>query len=108
MEPQDYAAFPTFWDDATFRKWNLWGYIDADDVSQACMRGLEADVAGANSYIIAADDTVMNRPSRDLMTEVFPNVPIRELEHEYATLLSITKARKELGFKPAVTWRDKL
>ena len=29
MEPDDYARFPTFWDDATLRRWNLWGYVDA-------------------------------------------------------------------------------
>ena len=25
MEPEDYAAFPSFWDDPKLRKWNLWG-----------------------------------------------------------------------------------
>src|SRR5437867_3067213 len=26
MEPQDYERFPSFWEDATLRRWNLWGY----------------------------------------------------------------------------------
>ena len=28
MEPDDYAAFPSYWDDLTLRRWNLWGYVD--------------------------------------------------------------------------------
>ena len=41
MEPADYAAFPSFWDDPRIRKWNLWGYVDARDVAAAadCARG---------------------------------------------------------------------
>ena len=33
MEPDDYARFPSYWDDPTIRKWNLWGYVDARDVA---------------------------------------------------------------------------
>ena len=32
MEPDDYAAFPGYWDDPRLRKWNLWGYVDVRDV----------------------------------------------------------------------------
>ena len=42
MEPDDYARFPSFWDDARLRKWNLWGYVDARDVATAARLGLEA------------------------------------------------------------------
>ena len=40
MEPDDYARFPSYWDDAALRKWNLWGYVDCRDVAQACRLGL--------------------------------------------------------------------
>jgi nucleoside-diphosphate-sugar epimerase len=47
----------------------------------------------------------MDRPSRELMAEVYPDVPVRELgEHE--TLHSIAKARRLLGFEPQHSWRD--
>ena len=39
MEPDDYAGFPAFWDDAQLRRWNLWGYVDARDVAQAATAG---------------------------------------------------------------------
>ena len=47
MEPADYARFPSWQDDATIRKWNLWGYVDARDVAQAARLGLEAPIEGA-------------------------------------------------------------
>lgn len=104
MEPEDYAAFPSYWKDAGIRKWNLWGYVDARDVAQSCQLGLEADVSGAESFIIAAPDTVMDRPSEDLMAEVFPKVPVRRVSR-FGTLLSIEKARRILGYEPEHSWR---
>jgi len=108
MEPQDYAAFPSYWKDARLRKWNLWGYVDARDVAQSCRLALERPVKGASSYIIAAADTVMDRPSRDLMAEVFPNVPLRGAIGKHDTLLSIQSARAALGYSPAHSWRTEL
>ena len=105
MEPDDYERFPSYWDDASLRKWNLWGYVDARDVAESCRLALESDV-GAEHFIVAAADTVMNRPSRELMAEVFPSVPYRPTAGEHHTLLSIEKARKLLGYEPRHSWRD--
>jgi len=54
MEPQDYVQFPDWQDDPGIRSWNAWGYVDARDVAQACRLALEADVTGADAFIIAA------------------------------------------------------
>ena len=105
MEPQDYERFPSFSSDPQLRKWNLWGYVDARDVAQSCRLGLEAAITGAEVFIIAAADTVMNRPSRDLLAEVFPDVPLHGEVGEFETLLSIQKARKMLGYTPQYSWR---
>lgn len=106
MEPADYARFPTFWDDARLRKWNLWGYVDARDVAAAARLGLEADVSGSEICIVAAADTVMTRPSAELMAEVFPTVPLRRAVTGRETLLAIDKARRLLGYEPAYRWSD--
>jgi nucleoside-diphosphate-sugar epimerase len=105
MEPHDYGRFPTYWDDPSLRRWNLWGYVDARDVAQSCRLALEADV-GAEHFIVAAADTVMNRPSRALMAEVYPSVPYRPTAGNFDTLLSIEKARRLLGYEPRWSWRD--
>jgi nucleoside-diphosphate-sugar epimerase len=108
MEPVDYDRFPSFWDDPELRRWNLWGYVDARDVAQACRLALHADLSGAEAFIVAAADTVMTRPSRDLMAEVYPDVPMRGELGEFETLLSIDKARRMLGYEPRHSWRDHL
>jgi nucleoside-diphosphate-sugar epimerase len=105
MEPHDYPQFPSVWDDPRIRRWNLWGYVDARDVAQSCRLALDADV-GAEHFIVAAADTVMNRPSRELMAEVYPSVPYRPTAGEFDTLLSIEKARRLLGYEPRFSWRD--
>ena len=106
MEPEDYALFPTYWEDARLRKWNLWGYVDARDVAAAARLGIEADIDGSEICIVAAADTVMTRPSADLMAEVFPTVPMRRQVNGRETLLSIDHARRVLGYEPAHRWED--
>jgi nucleoside-diphosphate-sugar epimerase len=105
MEPHDYAAFPGFWKDAHLRKWNLWGYVDARDVAQGVRLALEKPLQGAPHMMLAAADTVMDRPSLDLMAEVYPDVPIRRKLGESETLLSIDRARNLIGYAPRWSWR---
>lgn len=102
----NYASFPGFWDDPHKRKWNLWGYVDDRDVGRACRLGLEADITGAEAFIIAAGDTVMKTPSADLMAEVFPGVKVNPLAETHATLLSISRANQMLGYVPQHSWRE--
>jgi len=106
MEPADYAHFAAFQDDATQRKWNLWGYIDARDAAQAIRKALEAPLTGAEVFIIANADTVMQRPNAELMAAVFPAVPLDAGIGPNQTLLSIEKARRVLGYQPQYSWRD--
>lgn len=107
MEEHDYERFQGFWKDPLIRKWNLWGYVDARDVAQSCRLGLEADITGAEVFIIAAADTCMTTPNADLMAQVFPDVELKDIG-EFKTLLSIDKARKMLGYDPQHSWRDYL
>jgi nucleoside-diphosphate-sugar epimerase len=108
MEPADYQAFPGFWHDATLRRWNLWGYVDARDVALACELSLTAEVSGSAVVIIAASDTVMTRDSADLMAEVYPTVPLSRALAGRETLLSIESARETLGYEPRFTWSDEI
>jgi nucleoside-diphosphate-sugar epimerase len=104
---EEYAQlFPSFWEDPEQRKWNLWGYVDESHVAQSVRLALQADVDGADNFIIAAADTVMKRPSRELMAEHFPGVPVADSVTGTDTLLSIDKARRVLGYAPDFTWRQ--
>ena len=108
LGPTDYQEFPSYWGNPTARKWNLWGYIDERDAATACRLALEADISGSARFIIAAADTVMTRPSAELMREVFPGVPLTKDVQGTGTLLSIERAGQALGFAPQHSWRHHL
>lgn len=106
FEEKDYEAIPSFWNDPALRRWNLWSWVDARDVAQACRLGIEAQVTGAEVFTIAAADTLMKTPSRDLMAAHFPDTKIDAKLGEFETLLSIDKARRMLGYAPRHGWRN--
>jgi nucleoside-diphosphate-sugar epimerase len=104
--PDEYARFPGYWADPHARKWNLWGYVDVRDAAAAFRLALEAPLQGASSFIIAAADTVMDRPSADLLAEVYPTVRLTREVAGNETLLAIDRAREVLGYQPQHSWRD--
>ncbi|MCF4120593.1 NAD(P)-dependent oxidoreductase [Antribacter sp. KLBMP9083] len=108
MRPEDYAQFASWQDDASARRWNLWGYIDGRDGAQAVRLALEAGFTGFEAFVIANADTVMTRPSADLAAEIFPGVPLKRPLEGRETLLSIEKARRVLGYAPRFGWQDEL
>jgi UDP-glucose 4-epimerase len=106
MDEEDYARFPDFDADATARRWNLWGYVDGRDAAQAVRRSLAHAGTGFDRFIVAAADTVMTRDNRELVAEVFPEVPVHGDIAGNGTLLSIDKARRVLGYAPEHSWRQ--
>jgi len=108
MAIADYARFPSFQADAQLRRWNLWSYIDLRDAAAACRLALTAAITGARSYVIANADTVMERPTADLLREVFPEVPVRSDISGNRSLFAIDAARRDLGWEPQHSWRDEV
>jgi nucleoside-diphosphate-sugar epimerase len=106
LDTADYDLAPGYQDDAALRRWNLWGYIDTRDGAQAVERALAANLPGFTTFIIAAADTIMERPSVELMAEQFPGVEFTREVAGTETLLSIEKARRLLGYDPQHSWRD--
>jgi nucleoside-diphosphate-sugar epimerase len=102
----DYARVPDYQHDFAIRRWNLWGYVDARDVAQAFRLGVESDLTGAHSFVIAAADTLMAAPNTKLLADQFPGLPLTREVGEHETLLAIDKARTTLGYAPEFSWRD--
>lgn len=75
-------------------------------MAQACRLGLTAAVTGASSYVIAVADTIMDRPSVELLATVLPDVNMTREIGTYETLLSVRQAREVLGYEPRHSWRD--
>jgi nucleoside-diphosphate-sugar epimerase len=105
-EPVEYESFPDTWRDPHMGEWNVWSYVDARDVAQACRLSLAADVSGAEVFIIAAADTASDRNNAELLAECFPSVRVGPGIGDHETLLAIAKARRVLGYEPAHSWRD--
>lgn len=105
---EDYAALPQIQTDPASRKWNLWSYIDAEDAAEACRCAMEASTTGHEAMIIAAADNLMGRPSRDLMEEHFPGVPLADGLSGEASLLTSARAAELIGYAPRVSWRQRV
>ena len=93
MDPKDYKRFPSFQDDAAKRRWNLWGYIDARDAALAFRLALESSLKGAEVFVIANADTVMNRPNEELLNELYAGVPRKRARSARTRLCSQSKRR---------------
>lgn len=108
FEQHDYAQIPSFSKDPSIRSWNLWSWVDSRDVALACRLAIEATFSGAEVFTIAAADTLMKQPNKELLARAFPGVPLRSGTGDFDTLLSIEKARRMLGYVPQHTWRGKV
>lgn len=108
MLPEEYKTFESWQDDPKARYWNCWGYIDARDGGQAVALSLDSKIKGHHQYLIAAPDTCMRKSNDELVKACFTDVKYTSTSGPNDTLLSIEKAKKELGFKPAYKWQDQL
>lgn len=104
--PTEYAAFSALQDDPSKQRWNLWSYIDVRDAGQAIVKAIEREARGLEVYLIASPDTVMRRPTAELVAECFPNVPVRSSLVGNQSLLSSALAQECLGWRPRHSWRD--
>jgi nucleoside-diphosphate-sugar epimerase len=106
MDARDYAALHRHWADPERGRWNLWSYVDVRDAVRASRLALEAPVDQAEVCIVAASDTTMDRPTRELLARWAPGLrPPAELP-EHGSLLSSARARRLLGYEAAHTWRE--
>jgi nucleoside-diphosphate-sugar epimerase len=103
----EYQGFAARHDDPAYRRDLVWSYVDARDGAAVIWRAVENARPGLRAYNVAASDTGLSIPSRDLVAGAFPGVPLNEID-EFETLMSIRRARAELGFEPRHLWRDEL
>jgi nucleoside-diphosphate-sugar epimerase len=104
----DYVGLPEIQADPELRTSNLWAYIDVDDAAAACHPACEAPTSGHHRLVVAAADTLMATPTADLMRDHFPGVPTRGDLDGFASLLSSARAGEVLGYRPALSWRDRI
>jgi nucleoside-diphosphate-sugar epimerase len=102
---EDYREFPALQDDARKQYWNFWSYVDVRDAARAVVLAVAHQTKGFETYNIFASDTVMERPTAELLAEVFPTVSKRREFKGNESVFSIEKAKKVLGWAPQHSWR---
>lgn len=72
------------------------------------MKSLDANIVGHHQYLIAAADTVMRMSNEELVKKCFPTTiwERKDGDGPRDTLLSIDKARRELGYNPEYKWEE--
>jgi nucleoside-diphosphate-sugar epimerase len=87
-----------------------WQYVDARDVAQAFRLCLEKKDIKYGIYNIGAEDTPSSWDSLRLAQFLYPEVSFRNplifLLDKKKALWDISKARKELGYKPKHNWKE--
>ncbi|MBM7654958.1 NAD-dependent epimerase/dehydratase family protein [Neobacillus cucumis] len=107
ISPEMYKNFPGFIHDPKQRKTILWSYIDTRDAATAYRLAVETDGLGSVALNIAADDTSMDIPSKQLMEICYPTVKdFRKELNGFESLLNNEKAKKLLNWQPVHQWRN--
>ena len=76
----------------------LWTYIDVRDAARACRLAVEANFVGHETFNICAPNTIMDRPTSELVTEYLPNVNLRTNSPANWAGYDSGKSRRMLGF----------
>lgn len=107
IEPHEYETlFPHFFKHPEMRRRNAFCYIDARDLGQIVDLCLQKDGLGFQIFNAGNDHNGAIIPSKQLVEQFFPGVPlIRDLE-EHEALFSNRKIREMLGFKEQHNWRN--
>lgn len=92
--------------DLGYRRDLLGTYLDARDGAEAVLAALEHATPGFEIYAIAAPDSGLDIPSRDVAAAWFPGTPVADDLEEYGALVDTGKARDRLGFVARHRWRD--
>jgi nucleoside-diphosphate-sugar epimerase len=106
VAPDGYNGYP--WPAPTAAaplRFVMWPYVDGRDVARACRLALEASTSGHEAFYIAARDTRFDCPTEPLLREVAPpRVEIRHPLEARASVISIDKAKEQLGWEPLHGW----
>ncbi|HEV2529920.1 MAG TPA: NAD(P)-dependent oxidoreductase [Thermomicrobiales bacterium] len=89
---------------------NLWSYVDARDVGSAFLAAMNGDTRGNEVFLVAAADTVVDVPLKDLIAEHFPGEGLENLVPDShgptQSAFDCSKMERVFGWTPKYSWRD--
>jgi nucleoside-diphosphate-sugar epimerase len=83
-----------------------WSYLDTRDAARVIRLGLTAEITGSHVIGVSARDTLMDRPTAEMLAEFAPGVPLRTPIDGYNSAIDTTRARDLLGFEPEHSLSD--
>jgi UDP-glucose 4-epimerase len=104
-----------FGTDVSLETWrdNYWAYVDVRDVVDAVIRSLRQEGVLHERILLAARDTSVAEPTRDLVERFYPDVPWPGVEPDHyfsddphRSLIDCHHAREVLGWEARHSWRD--
>jgi nucleoside-diphosphate-sugar epimerase len=110
VHPGDYARYlaPAQRDLALMKR-NGWSYVDADDLAEALVLSVTAEISGHQVIYIASPDNLAGRPLSELVREFYGDaVEVRPHARPDASGISCDKAQRLIGYSPTRSWRDYL
>jgi nucleoside-diphosphate-sugar epimerase len=102
--PDEYDTFARA-GDPEYRRDLIGSWVDARDGAEAVALALAAARPGFEVYNVAAPDSGLSIPSRELAARWFPGTPVADDLGEFESLMSTRKIRARLGFAPRYDWR---
>jgi nucleoside-diphosphate-sugar epimerase len=84
-----------------------WGYLDTRDAAHAIYLALTMPVSGAHVIGVSAQDTLLDRPTAELLAEFAPGVPLRRPIAEFGSAIDTTRASDLLGFHARYSIHDR-
>lgn len=106
IEPHEYDRFLDFFRNPSQRRRNVFCYIDARDLGQIVHLCLEKDGLGFEIFNAGNDTNSVNIPTRQILKQFFPKVPVTRELGEHEALFSNRKIREVLGFAEEHNWRN--
>lgn len=83
----------------------MWGYAFADDVAEAHVLAVDADIEGHEAFLLAQNKTRFSEPTAELVRANFGDrVEIRDGLEGNASVINTLKAQKMLGWVPLHDW----
>lgn len=82
-----------------FWRKSLWSFVDARDLARAVRLALEVPWRGHEVFLLAADHTAVEVPTRELATRWYPGAELRAELPGQAALVSTAKAARLLGWR---------
>lgn len=82
----------------------LWSYLDVRDAARACRLALEVEFAGHQAFNICAPDTIMDIPTRELVSRYLSQIKdLREGLDGRSSGYSVAKAKSVLGVEAKIS-----